>query len=262
MSSLSQYLLGVAELAVIAAALGLGAFYVRALLVPAWTGSLARLAEVIIAVSALLVISQLLGLVGLFEDIPLMIASVAIGLGAAQFGRRRRITEVPEAPEARSSPLMIAIAVIAAVVVVTHWSQPTEQSLDRGMYYQDSTWYHMSFSARFAQSEEVGPLHFTDPLKIAAWYYPQNNELLHGVGIATLETDFLSPLINLVWLAVCLLAAWCVGRPYAVGAVTLLAAAAVVDSEMMVGTQAGNAPNDIAGVAFLVAAIAFLVNGA
>ena len=34
--STSQYLLGVGELVVIAATLGLGAFYVRELLVPGW----------------------------------------------------------------------------------------------------------------------------------------------------------------------------------------------------------------------------------
>ena len=44
--STSQYLLGAAELAVIAAALGLGAYHLRALLVPAWLGALARLAEI------------------------------------------------------------------------------------------------------------------------------------------------------------------------------------------------------------------------
>jgi hypothetical protein len=260
--STSQYLLGAAELAVIAAALGLGAFNVRALLVPAWTGALARLAEFILGVSALVVVTELLGLLKLLEEVPLVLACVAVGLGAAQYARSRGTRRMDEAPDVRPSRWMVGIAVVAAVLVVTHWAQPTEQSLDRGMYFQDSTWYHMSFSARFAETGEVGPLHFTDPLKLAAWYYPQNNELLHGVGIVTLDNDFLSPLINLFWLAVCLLAAWCIGRPYAVGAVTLLGAAVVLDSEMLVGTQAGNAPNDIAGVAFLLATIAFLVNGA
>ncbi len=130
------------------------------------------------------------------------------------------------------------------------------------MYYQDTTWYHMSFSARFAQTGHVGPLHFTDPLKLAAWFYPQNSELLHGVGIVFLKTDFLSPLINLMWVALCLLAAWCVGRPYAIGGVTVLGAAVVLDSDMLVGSQAGQGPNDVAGLFFLMAALAFLVDGA
>ena len=77
-----------------------------------------------------------------------------------------------------------------------------------------------------------------------------------------MDTDLLSPLVNLGWLAASLLAAWCIGRPYAVGAVTALGAAVVLDSEMLVASQAGNAPNDIAGIFFLLAVVAFLVNGA
>src|SRR5262249_2871322 len=94
------------------------------------------------------------------------------------------------------------------------------------------------------------------------WFYPQNSELLHGVGIVALDTDFLSPLMNLGWCALCLLAAWCVGRPYGIGGVTVLGAAVVLDSDMMVGSQAGQAPNDGMGPFFLMAAVAFPVDGA
>ena len=60
----------------------------------------------------------------------------------------------------------MAVAIVAAALVVAHWAEPTQEALDTGMYYQDTTWYHMSFSGRFAQTGEVGPLHFTDPLKL------------------------------------------------------------------------------------------------
>jgi hypothetical protein len=260
--STSQYLLGAAELAVIAAALGLGAYHLRALLVPAWMGALARLAEVVIGLSMLILVSELIGVLGLFEEIPLVLGSVAAGLGATYFVRRRGLPQVPRTTEVRSSTVMVVIGIAAAVLVVVHWAHPTGQALDQGMYYQDTTWYHMSFSARFDQTGHIGPLHFTDPLKLAAWFYPQNSELLHGVGIVALDTDFLSPLINLMWCALCLLAAWCVGRPYGIGGVTVLGAAVVLDSEMLVGSQAGQGPNDVAGLFFLMAAIAFLVDGA
>jgi hypothetical protein len=260
--STSRYLLGAAELTVIAAALGLGAYHLRALLAPAWTGELARLAEVVIGISMLVLVSELFGVLGLFEEVPLLLGYVAAGLGATYYARRRGLPRQLEAPEARSSWIMVAIGIAAAALVVIHWAHPTGQALDRGMYYQDTTWYHMSFSARFEQTGQIGPLHFTDPLKLAVWFYPQNSELFHGVGIVFLKTDFLSPLINLIWVALCLLAAWCVGRPYAIGGVTLLGAAVVLDSEMMVGSQAGQAPNDIAGLFFLMAALAFLVDGA
>ena len=260
--STSQYLLGAAELAVIAAALGLGAYHLRALLVPAWTGALARLAEVVIGISMLILVSELIGALGLFEEIPLVLVSVLAGLGVTFFVRRRGIPQVPKTTEVRSSPIMVGIGIAAAVLVVVHWAHPTGQALDQGMYYQDTTWYHMSFSARFAETGHIGPLHFTDPLKLAAWFYPQNSELLHGVGIVALDTDFLSPLMNLMWCALCLLAAWCVGRPYGIGGVTVLGAAVVLDSNMMVGSQAGQGPNDVAGLFFLMAALAFLVDGA
>jgi hypothetical protein len=260
--STSQYLLGAAELAVMAAALGLGAYHLRALLVPGWTGALARLSELVIGLSGLIVVAELLAVVGLFKEVPLVIGAVTVGLVATWFALRRGLPEGHEAPLVRSSTVMIAIGIAAAILVVTHWAQPTEQSLDQGMYYQDTTWYHMSFSARFFQTGDVGPLVFTDPLKLAAWFYPQNSELLHGLGMVAMDNDFLSPVINLLWVSLCLLAAWCIGRPYAIGGVTVLGAAVILDSEMLVGSQAGNAPNDIAGVFFLLATLAFLVNGA
>jgi hypothetical protein len=231
--------------------------------VPAWTGALARLAEFVLGVSALVVIAELIGVVGLLEELPLVLACAVVGLGTAFWASRRvERPEGTEFPAVKSSTAMLAIAVVVSALVVAHWAEPTQEALDTGMYYQDTTWYHMSFSGRFAQTGEVGPLHLTDPLKLTAWFYPQNSELLHAIPMVAMDNDFLSPLVNLGWLAVALLAAWCIGRPYAVGAATLLGGAVVLDSEMFVGSQAGNAPNDIAGLFFLLCVIAFLVNGA
>ncbi|MSO41934.1 MAG: hypothetical protein EXQ70_08630 [Solirubrobacterales bacterium] len=260
--SLSQYLLGAAELAVIAASLGLGAYRVRALLVSGWTGAIARLAEIVLGISALIVVAELVGVFGLLEEGVLVPACVLMGLGGAWWAGGRAVDGGDEVPAPFPGWAMLAIAVGASALIVAQWAGPTQESLNTGMYYQDTTWYHMSFSGRFAQEGSVGPLHFTDPLKLAAWFYPQNSELLHAVGMVALDSDFLSPLVNLVWLALSLLAAWCIGRPYAAGAATLLGAGVVLDSDMIVSSQAGNAPNDIAGLFFLLAVIAFLVNGA
>ena len=227
--STGRYLLGAAELAVIATALGIGAYHLRALLAPAWTGALARLAEVVIGISMLILVSEVLGVLGLFKEVPLLLGyrrrrpgrdrTACAAAGSARRPRRPRRDRARSWSRSGSRP--------------RRWSSstgpiPTGQAVDQGMYYQDTTWYHMSFSARFAQTGHVGPLHFTDPLKLAAWFYPQNSELLHGVGIVFLKTDFLSPLINLMWVALCLLAAWCVGRPYGIGGVTVLGAAVVL----------------------------------
>src|SRR6187397_900108 len=75
--STGRYLLGATELAVIAASLGLGAYHLRALLVPAWTGALARLAEIVIGISMLILVSEVLGALGLFKEVPLFLGSVA-----------------------------------------------------------------------------------------------------------------------------------------------------------------------------------------
>jgi hypothetical protein len=119
----------------------------------------------------------------------------------------------------------------------------------------------MPFAATIAQEHSTVHLHFTDPLRLAAWFYPQSSELIHAAGIVLFKSDWLSPLINLFWLAIALLAAWCVGRPYKVGPATLVAAAIVLDSGVMIETQPGEGRNDIMGIAFLIAFAAFLING-
>src|SRR3954466_10577199 len=103
--STGRYLLGAAELAVIAAALGLGAYHLRALLAPAWTGALARLAEIVIGISMLILVSELLGVLGLFKEVPLLLGFVAAGVGVTFWARRRGLPEVQQTREARSSPI-------------------------------------------------------------------------------------------------------------------------------------------------------------
>src|SRR3954471_22292825 len=132
--STGRYLLGAAELAVIAAALGVGAYHVRALLAPAWTGALARLAEIVIGFSMLILVAELLGVLGLIKEVPLLIGFVAAGLGTTFWGRSRGLPQTSETPEARSSAIMVAIGIAAAALVVIHWAYPTGQAVDQGMY--------------------------------------------------------------------------------------------------------------------------------
>ena len=157
--------------------------------------------------------------------------------------------------------IFLLIALGVASFTVAEWTFPSQLSLDQGMFGGDTTWYHMPFAARMAQEGSTVHLHFTDPLRLAAWFYPQSSELIHAAGIVLFKTDWLSPLINLVWLSIALLAAWCVGRPYKVGPATLVAGAIVLDAGVMIETQPGEGRNDIMGLAFLIAFAAFLING-
>src|SRR3954451_17005289 len=129
--STSRYLLGAAELAVIVTALGLGAYHLRALLVPAWTGALARLAEIVIGISMLILVAKILGVFGLFKEVPLLIGFVAAGVGVTFWAQRRGVPAAAQKKEAGSSAIMVAIGIAAAALVVIHWAHPTGQAVDQ-----------------------------------------------------------------------------------------------------------------------------------
>jgi hypothetical protein len=150
-------------------------------------------------------------------------------------------------------------SIAIAVLVAAHWATGVQASWATGMNGFDTMWYHAPFAARFAQQGSINALHFTDP-EYLHWFYPQNSELLHSAGIVLFDHDLLSPLINMGWLALALLAAWCIGRPFGAAPLTLLAVAAVLDTNAMVPREPGNAANDIATIALLLAAAAVLLN--
>ncbi|MGE5407909.1 MAG: hypothetical protein ACM3NV_04800, partial [Syntrophothermus sp.] len=259
--SLGSYIGGCAAVIGIVAALGLGGYWLRRWIVPEFSGALARLADATIAVALLVISLEVLGTLSLLYEGWIIFFTIAVGLLAALLGRQMAPAERREvmAPKVQTAALLIAVAV--ASFTVAEWTFPSQLSLDQGMFGGDTTWYHMPFAATFAQEHSTVHLHFTDPLRLAAWFYPQSSELIHGAAIAIFKSDWLSPLINLIWLAIALLAAWCVGRPYKVGPATLVAAAIVLDSGVMIETQPGEGRNDIMGLAFLIAFAAFLING-
>lgn len=259
--SFGSYIGGCLAVIGIVSALGLGGHWLRRWIVPEFSGALARLAEATIAVALLIVSLELLGTLSILRLGWIVVACIGVGLLAALLGWRKAPRDGHEitAPPVQTIALLIALGV--ASFTVAEWTFPAQLSLDQGMFGGDTTWYHMPFAARIAQEHSTVHLHFTDPLRLAAWFYPQSSELIHGAGIVLFKSDWLSPLINLVWLAIALLAAWCIGRPYKVGPATLVAAALVLDSGVMIQTQPGEARNDIMGLAFLLAFAAFLING-
>jgi hypothetical protein len=245
----------------IVAALGLGGYWLRRWIVPEFSGALARLADATIAVALLVISLEILGTLSILRLGWIVLFCIAVGLGSALLGWRRAPRERQEVAAPRVQTIALLIALGVASFTVAEWTFPSQLSLDVGMFGGDTTWYHMPFAARIAQEHSTVHLHFTDPLRLAAWFYPQSSELIHGAAIVLFKSDWLSPLINLFWLAIALLAAWCVGRPYKVGPATLVAAAIVLDAGVMIETQPGEGRNDIMGLAFLIAFAAFLING-
>ncbi len=259
--SLGSYIVGCLALIGIFSALGLGAYWLRRWIVPEFSGALARLADVTIAFALLILALELLGTLSILTRGWTVVGCIGVGLLAAAIGRRMAPQGSREvsAPQVQKLALLIALGV--ASFTVAEWTFPSQLSMDQGMFGGDTTWYHMPFSGRIAQDASIVHLHFTDPLRLAAWFYPGSSELVHAAGIVLFESDWLSPLINLTFLSVALLAAWCIGRPYRVGPATLVAAAIVLSAGVMIETQPGEGRNDIMGLAFLLAFIAFLING-
>jgi hypothetical protein len=255
----AEYLTGLSLLGVVLTAFWLSGRHLRLWLVPAWTGAPAALAGIVLALAVAVVTAEALGLLGLL-DVPFLVAAaVAAAAGLRRWGRRGAAAAgAPPAP--RSESVAVGLALLAALATAIHWAGPVLQSLDVGIYRQDSLWYHLPSAAWFAQTGSIDGLLFTDTLKLTVWYYPLNSELLHSLGMVLLGNDLLSPTLNFGWMSLALLSAWCVGRPFGLAPVTLLAAVLVVNSDMML-VQAGNAPSDIVALACLLAAIAVVVNG-
>jgi hypothetical protein len=258
-----DYLLGIAELGAIVGPLVYGAVRVRAWLLPGWSGAPARLVEALLAVAALIWVAELLGAAGEYRELPLVVESVVVGIGAGQLAdraarTRRRWRHSPSAPD--PSRVALWAAVVVGTLVVAHWSVSVRSSFAHGMYGYDTTWYHMPFAARFVQEASLTDLHFTST-SFLSWFYPANSELFHSVGILTTERDYLSPLINIGWLGLALLAAWCIGRPWGLGPVSLIGACVVLGAGVF-ADQPGEARNDIPATFFLLTSAALLVNAA
>jgi hypothetical protein len=275
MPSLGSYLLGAAELALVALSLGFSAYRLRERLMPSWEGAPARLVEAIVAVALLTWISEILGtfallyagaLVGACVLFAAAVAASPVGGGGAGVprgaeGAQRPSTVGDAAPTGPAGQdgwrLLIMVGVVA--MVFGHWALTTKHALDRGIFNFDSLWYHLPFAADIAQSHSVTGMHHVDTV-FTNWFYPQNSELLHADGMLLIGRDTLSLFLNYGWLAVAFLAAWCIGRPYGRGDLSVVAAAILLEAHVLVVREPGAAKNDLMAAALTLAAIAILVN--
>ena len=254
------YLAGAAELGLVVAALAFGAYRVRSALLPGWSGPPARLAEVVLGVVGLIWVSEAVGTFGGFDRLPVIVAAIVVGVGAGLIAGRLAAggDASPPSPPSWGLAKLVAVGVCAALAAA--WMVPTLSTLASGMDRTDSLWYHLPLAARFVQTGDLGHIYFFDPIFLAS-FYPGNSEVVHAVPMLFFDRDFVSPLINLGWLSVALAAGWSIGRPYGLGPQALVGASIALGSQSLVEFQAGEALNDITGVALTLAAVAILVNG-
>jgi hypothetical protein len=258
--SFGEYLGGVVGLAAVAVPIAMAGVRLRRRLLPGWTGAPARLAEAVLGVALLTVLLQLLAAFGILVPAVLIPAALLVGLGlyygfwVVYDAGASRPPPSPAIP-----PLQTLLALAAAAFVAAHWATGLQDVWARGMLTFDTLWYHGPFAARIADTGSVWGMHFTDPLYLN-WFYPENSELLHGVGLVLSGRDIFSPLVNFGWLGVAFLAAWCIGRPYGVAPLSLTAVAIAMDTGPMVPREAGTPATDTVPVAMLLAAAAILIN--
>ncbi|MGK2956741.1 MAG: hypothetical protein ACSLFI_13880 [Solirubrobacterales bacterium] len=239
----------------------LGGYWLRRWIVPEFSGALARLAELTISFALIIISLQILGTLSILSLGWIIVGCISVPLIAAAIGHHFADPNPDPVAAPRVPTWAFLVALGVASWVVAEWTFPSQLSLDQGMFGGDTTWYHMPASARFIQEGSINPLHYTDPLRLAVWFYPQSSELMHGALMGLMKSDWLSPLFNMVSIGIALLASWCVGRPYGVGPATLVGGAILLASGVMIETQPGEGRNDIVCFAFLIAFAAFLING-
>jgi hypothetical protein len=257
MLDLGRYLLGVAEVGILVGFAWLGATQVRSRLVPRLSSAPAHLASAVLALALLIWVAELLGTVGLFEPVPYLAAVVGVGL-ALRVAIQEAPTTSPAEGVVGASWIATGAALVVAGIAVVAFAGEVKTRLGTGMTGFDSTWYHGPFAAGFLQSGDTWDLHFIAP-QFLAWFYPANSEVFHAAGMLAFGRDVLSPLLNLGWFVGCLVACWCIGRPYRV-APWSLALGAVALSVPAFADQAGEARNDIVGTFFLLGAVALALN--
>jgi len=287
MVSAPAYLLGILQLTLVVAPLAWSAHRLRAHLLPDWQGAPARLVESVLAIALLIWLAELLGtFIGLYPGTlvagSLVLATLVLALtrqsglptgtsdvspaGGGGAGVPRGAEDAqhpstvgdaaPTGPAGGYAMSLVAVAVIA--LVTAHWAVTAQHALDRGIFNFDSLWYHMPFAADIAQSHSTTGLHYTETV-FTNWLYPQNSELLNATAILLTGRDTLSLFLNFGWLALAFLAAWCVGRPYGRGPLSVVAVGVLLECHTLVVREPGAAKNDLAPAALLLAAVAILV---
>ena len=233
------------------------------MLTPGARGAPARLVEAVAGLCGLTWVLEACGTVGAFSLAVTVIACVAVGTAVAVGVRRRWPRLAAAAPASGEPPSVdpgrrgsLVLAGLGAALVACAWGASIAPAVNGGLTDPDSLWYHLPLAARFVQRGDVVSLSFFGP-DAQTSYYPATTEMLHGFSMLLFGGDGVVALVNLGWLAVALLAAWCLGRRQGRGGACVVALAAV-STPLLLRTQAGGAGSDIAALGLLLAALALL----
>jgi len=258
--SFADYVGGSAAFVAVVMILAWGAWRLREALLPDWSGARARLAEAVVFVAVPISTAQALGTIDSLRAVPVGCVCAAVALAMGIVGRRMtsaRATVVDEPSTRRGPTLEIAGVVLATATVAAQWATHVADAFDRGMTHGDTVWYHMPYTAHFFQSASLAGV--PDRADVIQAYYPLNSSLVHTLVTLPFDTDVLSPLVNLGWAAIAILAAYCIGRRYGAAHLSVLGAVVVLGLPMLTATQPGQASNDVMCAGLLLASVALLL---
>ncbi|MCU1350812.1 MAG: family glycosyltransferase, 4-amino-4-deoxy-L-arabinose transferase [Acidimicrobiales bacterium] len=272
--SLASYLAGTASWAVAAVALAFAAWRLRARVAPALVGPIARLAEIVLGLTLLIVVLQVLGVAGLLSRVVVAVvvpaAAAAVALAAGR-PRRASVDRVAvadpvspsgavdrDASPARSTYVALA-AVGLVVIVVAQWFDRSVFASGGTLRDFDTLRYHGPFAATWVQQHGITHVLHTSS-EAQETFFPANAELYDTYGILTFGGDLLTPFRNVAWLVLSFFAAWCAGRRVGSAWAAVAAMAVVWSTPLLSSIEPASAKTDVVAVALLVAAAALLLH--
>ena len=269
--STAEHLVGLVWFLAVVAGPVVAAVVARRALVPGWAGAPARLVESLLAVGGLVLLSQALGLVGLLDRGPLVVAGLVLAVASVGVARRAgpaaplappgldRQDAVPWTPRDRR---VVGAAVAAtAVTVLGAQASAVLRGLRQGIAQIESLHYHLPHALHMAQTGRAFDLVAVDTGYGTA-FHPATAELVQAVGIEATGDVGVGLLLNSAWTALALLAAWCCGSTARSSAACLVGVAAVLSAPFVAVVYPASAMNDPASLALLLAAVALLRPGA
>ena len=167
------------------------ASWIRARLLGSEDALLTALVDVMLTVVTLVVVGEGLGTVDEFRRVAIVSVMAALGLAGALVPGRPGF-RLPSAALTRprwSVPTVIAALTVA--LVAAQWLSSLDTSVRVGINFIDALDYHLTWAAHFATSHSTRSyIHtFTGD---QTPYYPFNDELLHGIGMALFPKNRIS----------------------------------------------------------------------
>lgn len=254
----TQYLLGVALIALWVGAPAVAAVLIRRRLLPGWRGAPAYLVDAVTTLALLLTTAQLLGTQGGLTRPGLTAGALVVTLSGALLSRRLPVltTAAVLRPAEPWWSRLLGLLSVAAVLGV--WGAKTRSVLEVGNFDSDTLVYHWPYAAVFAQSGWTTNIHLGAPLGGVSWH-AANAELVGGISILAFQRDWLLPLLNLGWLALTLLAARVIGRRAGSSGPAVAVLCVLCVLPIMGRSQGGSGFTDMASLALLLAALALFL---